>query len=497
MPTNILKIKIKIINKVKNMKIYNTLTKRKEDFVPINRYTVKMYLCGPTVYDHAHLGHGRTYVVFDTIRRYLEHKNYIVRLIMNFTDIDDKIISRSNREGISVKDLADKYIRSFLQDMEKLYIKPAEVYPRVSEHIEDIIAFIEVLIKKGYAYVSKDGVYFDVKRFKDYGKLSNIKLNQMDVGHRVEKNLNKRNPEDFALWKFAKPNEPQWDSPWGKGRPGWHTECSVMGMKYLGEQFDIHGGGSDLIFPHHENEIAQSEAYIGRSPWVRYWLHSGFLTINNEKMSKSLGNFITLKEVLKKYHPEVVRFFLLQRHYRSPIEYTEEGLIDAEAALNKLYNTLKNIDAHLRDSTIKYKLNDRDRFTNNIILDSWNGFYVAMDDDFNTPEALKYVFEVSSEVNRYIATSNELNKNTLLYARKFFSTVGEVFGIFNNYLGEGHIREDSLDGKINDLINILIDVRGKLKKEKNYNLADEIRDNLKKIGIQLEDTPRGTLCKKL
>jgi cysteinyl-tRNA synthetase len=304
-------------------------------------------------------------------------------------------------------------------------------------------------------------------------------------------NLKKRNPEDFALWKFAKPNEPKWNSPWGEGRPAWHIECSVMGIKYLGEQFDIHGGGNDLIFPHHENEIAQSEVYTNKSPWVKYWMHTGFVMVDKEKMSKSLGNFITLKDLIEKYDFEVIRLFLLQRHYRSPLDYSEDGLLEAKTNLEKLYNTLKNIDASLRNSHIKHSLDDNDIKTYEIIKDAWINFYNAMDDDFNTPEALKYVFEVSNAINKYINTSNNPSKSVLIKALEFFKMVGEIFGIYKEF--------DSGDkeGMEEDLINILINIRAELKKEKNYNLADKIRDELKNIGIQLEDSPKGTIWKKL
>jgi cysteinyl-tRNA synthetase len=505
-----------------NMKIYNTMTRKKEEFKPIDEYEIKMYVCGPTVYDYAHLGHGRTYVAFDMIRRYFEHKNYIVKLVLNFTDIDDKIIKRSNDAGISPKELSDKFIKSFLEDMEKLGIKPADIYPRVSEHIEDIIKFIECLVNKEYAYVADDGVYFNVKKFNNYGKLSNVNLNETMAGNRLEKNTNKKNPEDFALWKFAKPNEPKWDSPWGEGRPAWHIECSAMGIKYLGEQFDIHGGGNDLIFPHHENEIAQSEVYTDKSPWVKYWMHTGFVMINKEKMSKSLGNFITLKELLDKYDSEVIRLFLLQRHYRSPLEYSEEGLLDAQASLEKLYNTIKNIDATLRNSSIKHKLDDTlldntllddavldntcnanlDEKTYESIKNAWINFYNAMDDDFNTPEALKYVFEVSSVINKYINNSNNPNRSILLKAFEFFRMVGNIFGIFRRFEGlnnniDNTYSANSKNSMENDLIDVLIEVRAELKKEKNYNLADKIRDELKNLGILLEDSPNGTIWKKL
>ncbi len=474
------------------MKIYNTLTKKKEEFNPIDKYEVKMYVCGPTVYDYSHLGHGRTYVAFDMIRRYFEHRNYIVKLIINFTDIDDKIIKRANEKGITAKELADGFIKSFLEDMEKLNIKPAYIYPRVSEHIEDIIKFIKALMEKGYAYVLDDGVYFDVRKFKEYGKLSNINLDEMMANHRVE-NLKKKNPGDFALWKFAKPNEPKWDSPWGEGRPAWHIECSVMGIKYLGEQFDIHGGGNDLIFPHHENEIAQSEVFTGKSPWVKYWIHTGFVMINKEKMSKSLGNFITLKDLINKYDSEVIRLFLLQRHYRSPLDYSEEGLLDTKTSLDKLYNTLKNISASIRYSSIKHKLDDIDINTYENIKNAWINFYNAMDDDFNTPEALKYVFEVSNIINGYINIVDNPNKSVLIKALEFFKVVGEIFGIFNNFESKNNKTEKTEE----ELINILINIRADLKKEKNYNLADKIRGDLKNMGIQLEDSPKGTIWKKL
>ncbi|HIP89105.1 MAG TPA: cysteine--tRNA ligase, partial [Thermococcus paralvinellae] len=297
------------------MKIYNTLTKQKEEFKPLKEGEVRMYVCGPTVYDYTHLGHARTYIAFDVIRRYLEHRGYTVLMVMNFTDIDDKIIRRAQETGEDPKELAEKFLKYFLEDMKALKVKPADIYPRVTEHIQDIIKFVEKLEEKGYAYEGSDGVYFEVQKFKDYGKLSGIKLEELRKGARVEPGEGKRNPEDFALWKKAKPGEPKWDSPWGEGRPGWHIECSTMSTKYLGEQFDIHGGGNDLIFPHHENEIAQTEACTGKR-WVRYWLHTGFVMVKGEKMSKSLGNFVTIRELLQRYSPEVIRFFVLQKHYR-------------------------------------------------------------------------------------------------------------------------------------------------------------------------------------
>jgi cysteinyl-tRNA synthetase len=474
------------------MRIYNTLTREYEEFKPLDSWEVKMYVCGPTVYDYAHLGHGRTYVAFDVIRRYLEHRgNYTIKMVLNFTDIDDKIINRANETKIKPEELADKFIKSFLEDMNKLNIKPADIYPRVSEHIDDVISFIKKLEEKGYAYKTKDGVYFDVRKFKEYGKLSNINLNETIAGYRVEKNIEKKNPEDFALWKFAKPNEPKWDSPWGEGRPAWHIECSAMGIKYLGEQFDIHGGGNDLIFPHHENEIAQSEVCTGKKPWVKYWLHTGFVMVDKEKMSKSLGNFITLRDLFKKYPPEVIRFFLLQRHYRSPLDYSEEGIQHAKNNLEKLYNTIENIRIALNDSETSYSWGDIEFETYSIIKNAKTNFYKAMDNDFNTPEAIKSVFEVSNAINRYISTVETPKDSVLKKSLEFFIMVSEVFGIFNKaFQFEQNSSEE-------ELVELLISIRSDLRKEKNYKLSDKIRDELKDMGIQLEDTPKGVVWRKI
>ncbi len=336
------------------IRIYNTQTRQKEEFRPLREGEVRMYVCGPTVYDYTHIGHARTYIAFDVVRRYFEHKGYTVMMVMNFTDIDDKIIRRANETGENPRELAEKFLRYFLEDMGALKVKPADIYPRVTEHIGDIVNFIKKLEERGYAYEGGDGVYFEVKKFKDYGKLSGIKVEDLVKGARVEPGEGKRNPEDFALWKKAKPGEPKWESPWGEGRPGWHIECSTMSTKYLGESFDIHGGGNDLIFPHHENEIAQTEACTGHE-WVRYWMHTGFLMVNGEKMSKSLGNFTTIREALKRYDPEVIRLFVLQRHYRSPLDYTEEGMEHAKNNLERLYNTLENIRVAMDRAEISFR----------------------------------------------------------------------------------------------------------------------------------------------
>ena len=472
------------------MRVYNTLTKQKEEFRPLREGEVRMYVCGPTVYDYTHLGHARTYVAFDVIRRYLEHKGYMVLMVMNFTDIDDKIIRRANETGEDPKELAEKFLRYFLEDMTALKIKPADIYPRVTEHIEEIIDFVRKLEDRGYAYEGSDGVYFEVQKFGDYGKLSGIKVDELRQGARVEPGEGKKNPEDFALWKKAKPGEPKWPSPWGEGRPGWHIECSTMSTKYLGEQFDIHGGGNDLIFPHHENEIAQTEACTGKQ-WVRYWLHTGFLMVNGEKMSKSLGNFITIREMLKRYNPEVIRLFILQRHYRTPLDYTEEGIEHAKNNLERLYNTLENIRVAMSKAELPFRWEKEEFEAYNAIRDARKKFYDAMDDDFNTAEALKAVFEVSNAVNRYLTRVEKPAESILRKALEFFKAVSEVFGIFEDYF-----REQKAGGE-EALIQFLIDVRARLRKERNFALADRIRAELREMGIQLEDTPEGTIWKRI
>ena len=472
------------------IRVYNTLTKQKEEFRPLRDGEVRMYVCGPTVYDYTHIGHARTYIAFDVIRRYLEHRGYTVLMVMNFTDIDDKIIRRANETGEDPKELAEKFLRYFLEDMEALKVKPADIYPRVTEHIQDIIDFVKKLQEKGYAYEGSDGVYFEVQKFKDYGKLSGVKLEELRKGARVEPGEGKKNPEDFALWKKAKPGEPKWESPWGEGRPGWHIECSTMSTKYLGESFDIHGGGNDLIFPHHENEIAQTEACTGQQ-WVRYWLHTGFLMVNGEKMSKSLGNFITIREALKRYDPEVIRLFVLQRHYRSPLDYTEEGMEHAKNNLERLYNTLENIRVAMERAELSFKWGQEEFEAYEAIRSAREKFYEAMDDDFNTAEAMKAVFEVSSAVNRYLSRVERPKESILRKAMEFFRIVSEVFGIFEDYFREQRAGEEEA------LIELLIEVRAQLRKEKNFALADKIRAELREMGIQLEDTPQGTIWKRV
>lgn len=473
------------------MKVYNTLTKQKEKFVPLRDGEVRMYVCGPTVYDYTHLGHARTYIAFDVIRRYLEHKGYTVLMVMNFTDIDDKIIRRANETGEDPNELAEKFMHFFLEDMEALNVKPADVYPRVTEHIRDIIEFVKRLEEMGYAYRALDGVYFEVRKFRDYGKLSKVNLNEIVAGARVEPGEGKRSPEDFALWKKAKPEEPKWESPWGEGRPGWHIECSTMSTKYLGEQFDIHGGGNDLIFPHHENEIAQTEACTGKE-WVKYWLHTGFVMVKGEKMSKSLGNFVTIRELLERYSPEVIRFFVLQRHYRSPLDYTEEGIQHAKNNLERLYNTIENIRIALEKAEIPFKWNKEEFEVYETIREANRKFYEAMDDDFNTAEAMKSIFEVANAVNKYLAEVKTPKESVLRKALEFFQMVGKIFGLF-----QGYFEESKGEDRERELVELLIRIRAELRKQKNYALADEIRAKLREMGIQLEDTPQGTIWKRI
>jgi len=472
------------------VRVYNTMTKQKEEFKPLREDEVRMYVCGPTVYDYTHLGHARTYIAFDVIRRYLEHKGYSVLMVMNFTDIDDKIIRRANETGEDPKELAEKFLKYFLEDMKALKVKSADIYPRVTEHIQDIIEFVEKLEEKGYAYGSSDGVYFEVRKYEKYGKLSKVNLEDLRKGARVEPGEGKKNPEDFALWKKAKPGEPKWESPWGEGRPGWHIECSTMSTKYLGESFDIHGGGNDLIFPHHENEIAQTEACTGKE-WVKYWLHTGFVMVSGEKMSKSLGNFVTIRELLQRYSPEVIRFFVLQKHYRSPLDYTEEGIQHAKNNLERLYNTIENIRIAMEKAEIPFKWEKEEFKLYETIRDAKKKLYEAMDDDFNTAEAMKPIFEVANAVNAYLTKVEKPKESVLRKALEFFRIISEVFGIFEEYFKE------TKETKEEELIDLLIEVRSALRKQRNFELADKIRAQLRELGIQLEDTPQGTIWKRI
>jgi len=465
--------------------VYNTLTQKKEEFKPRSKGKVKMYVCGTTPYDHCHLGHGRCYVVFDVIRKYLEYKGYKVTYVQNFTDVDDKIISRARELGGKVEDVAEEYISEYFEVMNGLNIREANSYPKTTEHIQEMVKLIEKLIKRGYAYLVEGDVYFEVAKFDGYGKLSHRSPEEMQAGARIEVDKRKRNPLDFALWKSAKPDEPSWESPWGKGRPGWHIECSAMSMGYLGTSFDIHGGGQDLIFPHHENEIAQSEAATGKS-FVKYWLHNGFVTVNKEKMSKSLGNFFTLSEIYEKYSPRVVRFFLISQHYRSPIDFSDDKLEEAKKSLERFHNTLDNIEFLLKGLKPGKKKSLPKR-EGTILSETKKKFITAMDDDFNTARALGYIFDLAGKTNKITSERNP-DLSFLLGAERALKGMGSLLGF---------VKEKDIEkiGVEEFQIEKLIEERDFARKKNDWGKADRIRSDLEKKGIILEDTPAGTRWK--
>jgi len=447
------------------MKVFNTMSGVKEEFTPRGD-EVTMYVCGVTVYDDCHIGHAMSYIVFDVIRRYLEFKGYKVKHVQNFTDIDDKIINRAQELGVSASELAQKYIAEYFADMDALNIKRAHIYPKATEEIPKIIEIIEGLIRKGHAYASKGSVYFRVKSFAEYGKLSHQSLDDMLARGSVEAG-EKEFPLDFALWKAAKPGEPWWPSPWGDGRPGWHIECSAMSLKYLGASIDIHGGGQDLIFPHHENEIAQSESFTGTVPFVRYWLHNGLMQFGEEKMSKSLGNLITVKEALRRYTPDALRLFVLSSHYRSPLTYSEDALSAAESGVERLRQAIRFGEEARGDGIL-----DAEPFRAR--------FIACMDDDFNTAQALAVLFELAREINRARAAGVRVAKAQ--------ETLRELAGVLGFTLEEP--RKPVLNAE--PFIELLIEIRAELRQAKQWQLADRIRGRLSELGVVLEDTPKGT-----
>ncbi|MGC1119497.1 MAG: cysteine--tRNA ligase [Candidatus Methanofastidiosia archaeon] len=459
-----------------SLNVYNTLTNQKEEFSPLEKNKVRMYVCGPTVYDKCHIGHARCYVAFDVIRRYLEYCGHEVTFVENFTDVDDKIIKKSNETGEDPFEIAERNIKDYFKDMDALNVKRADIYPRATQHIKDMIAFIERLLEKGYAYTVEGDVYFSVEKATDYGKLSGVNIEQMKAGARIAVDEKKRDPLDFALWKKAKEGEPKWESPWGEGRPGWHIECSTMSLKHLGETLDIHGGGQDLIFPHHENEIAQSEAYSGKQ-FVRYWLHNGFVTIKEEKMSKSLGNIVSVEDLLQEHSPETLRYFLVASHYRKPIDFDEDALEEARKAVTRLLNTVDLVKgAKQGDLTGEPLSTDEYR----------ERFQEAMNDDFNTPAALSVLFELARDTNRRIEEKN-IDKESLEKVLDTFMVLGgDVLGLFFEVKTEEFSE---------DLLEILIAVREMVREKKLWDISDTIRDRLKEIGIVLEDTPEGTRWK--
>lgn len=491
----------KLEGKGGRMRIFNTLTGEKEDFFPIKEGKVGIYACGVTVYDYCHIGHARSAVVFDVIQRYLRYKGYDVKYVRNFTDIDDKIIKKAKEESTTWDVIANKYIQEYYNDFDRLGIERADVEPKATDHINEMIEIIKTLINKGYAYEVQEGenrsVYFSVDRFGEYGKLSKKDKKDLLAGARVEVDEKKKNPLDFALWKASKIGEPWWESPWGKGRPGWHIECTAMAIKHLGETIDIHGGGADLIFPHHENEIAQSEAYTGK-PFAKYWIHNGFITIDKEKMSKSLGNFFTIREILDKYDSEVVRLFLLSSHYRSPIEFSEEQLRDVEASLDRCYSTLARIDDYLSYSG--EALNKAESLELEDMLGKFTDrFEEAMDDDFNTAMAIGHIFELIREINKFLDSmpSGEKAKTLLKNAKDALKGVGKVLNLFSRTPSEWNstllkikkipLTEEDILQKIKD--------RQAARQSKDWQKADAIRKELEGKGIILEDKRKETSWK--
>jgi len=465
------------------MKLYNTLTKQKEEFVPLNPPNVKIYMCGPTVYDYFHIGNARSFIMSDIVRKYLEYKGYNVTFIMNLTDVDDKIIKKANEENKSAKEVSEFYISEFFKDIDKLKVKRASNHPKATEYMNEMIDMIKKLEAKGIAYNVDGNVFYDVSKFQEYGKLSGKRIEDLEAGARVEVNEEKKHPLDFALWKKAKEGEPYWESPWGKGRPGWHIECSAMSCKLLGESFDIHAGGHDLIFPHHENEIAQSEA-ANEKPFVKYWIHFGFLNINEEKMSKSLGNFFTAREILKSFSTEAIRLFFAQAHYRGPLNFSDELIRAAEKGVEKLSNTYERILEEI-------KKNFETKSELNYDFRKWyDDFENAMDDDLNTASAVAVLFDFSREVNRIISENN-FNKDFLFGAKDFLDKTAEgIFGLISTQSQSSPSLED-------ELIQLLIKLRLDAKLEKNYTLSDKIRDELKNLGIILQDSKEGSTYKKV
>lgn len=485
------------------LQVYNTLTKRKEEFVPLEPGKVRLYVCGVTVYDLGHIGHARSAIVFDVIYRYLTHLGFEVTYVRNFTDIDDKILRRCSEENSHFRTVADRYIASFSKDMDSLGTLPPTVEPLATDHIPEMIVIIGRLMDKGFAYQSGKDVYFEVEKFADYGKLSGRRLEDMLAGARVEVDVHKRNPLDFVLWKGSKPGEPSWDSPWGPGRPGWHIECSAMGKRYLGATFDIHGGGKDLIFPHHENEIAQSEAAFG-VPFVRYWIHNGFVNINNEKMSKSLGNFFTIRDVLKRVHPEALRLFLLSKHYRSPVDFSDESVGEADRGLERLYGTLGDGLRRSAPPSGGYGegvLKGQDAELWEAVETLPNLFHEAMDNDFNTAQAIGHLFALQRHLQRFLDRfgRKKLKGPAAALARKASSALRDharILGLLTRdpevFEHEQRSLKIQSTGMTEEEVERLIRLRRKARQEKNFAEGDRIRGELEQKKIQLEDTPQGT-----
>lgn len=479
---------------MREITVYNTMTRQKEVFNPVTPGEAKMYVCGVTPYNHPHIGNARPFVTWDVIRRYMKHVGYKVTYVQNFTDVDDKIINTSNGEGVSWDTIANRYIDSYFEVMDALGVQRADIYPRVSTHIDDIIAMIQTLIDKGYAYELDGDVYYSVEKFEHYGELSGRTLDDMEAGARIEVDGRKKNPMDFALWKAAKPGEPYWESPWGNGRPGWHIECSAMSQKYLGTEFDFHGGGSDLIFPHHENEIAQSEGCSGQHPAVRYWLHNGFITINSEKMSKSLNNFFLVKDILEQYSPDALRYFLLSTHYRSPLDFSDERLEEANKSLERLSTAIENLlyleKCEPGSCDVAQRLLEKAKAYEEEFED-------AMSDDFNTALATSSMFGLAKEINIYYqaVTSREgvVCQEAIAEVKRIFKFMTDVIGVLEE-AWEGNTGANAAEYE--ELMQVILSVRQACREQKQWALADCIRDRLAEIGITIEDSPQGARWKK-
>lgn len=460
------------------MKIFNTMTKKKEEFVPLEEGKVKMYVCGPTVYNFFHIGNARPFVVFDTLRRYFIWRGYEVKYVQNFTDVDDKIINRAREEGITAPEVSEKYIKEYFEDAKALNVLPADVHPKVSEHIDDIIDFVQTLIDKGYAYEADGDVYYSPRKFEGYGKLSGQNIDDLESGARIAIGEVKHDPLDFALWKAQKePDEIAWKSPWGMGRPGWHIECSTMARKHLGPTIDIHGGGQDLKFPHHENEIAQSEACNG-VPFAKYWMHNGYITIDGVKMSKSLNNFFTVRDIRKLYSGDVIRFFLLSGHYRSPINFSDVLMEQAKQGLNRIVTCVETLEHLEKNGTDDFSDADKEELKG---LDKYRDMFIeAMDDDLNTADAISAIFEMVSDINVYVR-----NGASKIFAKEGIAHIKELTDVLG--VMQHTEDEDSADPEI----QALVDERQAARKEKNWAKADEIRDKLKEMGYTIKDTPQG------
>ena len=494
------------------LEIYNSLSRKKEEFIPVKDGKVRMYVCGMTVYSDAHIGHARTYFAFDVIRRYLKHHGYDMFYVQNVTDVDDKIIAAANKKQVDALEFSCGCTDRCLGDLDRLGIQRADLYPKASETIEDMIEMIQQIINNGYGYEADGDVYFAVEKFKDYGKLSGQNVEELKAGARIEPGEKKKSPVDFALWKKAKPGEPFWDSPWGKGRPGWHIECSTMSAKYLDLPFDIHGGGMDLRFPHHENEIAQAEAATGK-PFAKYWMHSGLLTVNGEKMSKSLGNMINICELLDKWPAEVIRFFFTKTHYRRPPDFSDDALRIAEKGINRIHRFKERLGSFALEKSCvikKQSLSETDQEFYDIVVDFQHHFEQAMNDDFNTPEAVASMFAFINQINGFLEDHDEPSKDVARFALDAFVKMGRILTLFQD---EKESADDVLDvvqdvyrtyvpdkepsDDVNELLNELLQVRQQARENKDWEKADKIRDDIECLGFEVQDTADGSVCRKL